>query len=149
MQAAGKGGATGAVGRVGAAARHGPRGPAPAAGFTLDAAVPAGAGVAPSAAVAVAATESLLVLQAAGGAAAREKAAVQTRAAAVLDGLGALQHALLMGGGGAVARGRLQALADALAAAGPAQDPALAEIQAAIALRAQIELARHEWAGRG
>ena len=65
-------------------------------------------------------------------------AEIADRAEAALDGLGALQLAMLGGSGGRDGRAALARLADLP----EPSDPLLAEVTAAIRLRARIELAR-------
>jgi len=80
---------------------------------------------------------SLLAAQEAGAAAERDSRG-RRRAARMLDELQRLQAEMLAGRADAAALSRLAALAEGE----PPDDPALAEILAAVSLRARIELAR-------
>jgi hypothetical protein len=104
------------------------------AGFRLqaaDSAAPEAASAAPLGGV------TLLGVQEAGAAAERDSRG-RKRASQMLDELARLQADLLAGRADAVALERLARLAEGEAPA----DPALAEILAAVSLRARIELAR-------
>jgi len=98
---------------------------------------------APAEAAAPATLAGLLALQEAAAPAPRDRAA-RRHGQVLLGGLAALQRALLGAGGAGAA---LDHLATLLAAAPPAEDPGLAALLDAIALRCRIELARHGGGG--
>lgn len=83
-------------------------------------------------------------MQAAGGTA-RPEAALHARAEVILDGLGALQRSMLGVGPGSDRRTLRRIAEDLEGLAGRTTDPVLAEMLAAVALRAEIELARRGW----
>lgn len=85
---------------------------------------------------------SLIALQETIEAGERDREA-RGRADAMLDELAALQHAML---GGVISPARLASLASLSDQPGLAADPRLAELVAAVSLRARVELARLEMA---
>lgn len=85
---------------------------------------------------------SLIALQETIEAGERDREA-KGRADAMLDELAALQRAML---GGAISPARLAALASLSDQSGLAADPRLADLVAAVSLRAKVELARLEMA---
>lgn len=119
-------------------------------GFALPAAAaPRGPGAA-SALAPAAALAGLLALQEAGPEAVRDRAA-RRHGRAMLAALAGVQLALLAGadggdgtgsGGTAPAAAALERLATLLDGMPPAEDPALAAVLGAVALRCRIELAR-------
>jgi hypothetical protein len=137
------GGGIGGIGTAGSGAARPARRGSGAGGFRVETGSAAAPATAPTAACGV---ESLLVLQAA-PASMRPEAELSARAEVILDGLGALQRGMLGVEGGAE-RPALQRIAQDLEGlAGAATDPVLAEMLAAVALRAEIELARRGWTG--
>jgi len=127
-----------AGGPAGAIAR-----PIPGAGGFRVPPAPGAALSAPAEAAAPATLAGLLALQEAAAPAPRDRAA-RRHGQVLLGGLAALQRALLGAGGAGAA---LDHLATLLAAAPPAEDPGLAALLDAIALRCRIELARHGGGG--
>ena len=115
----------------------------PAPGTALSAPVPGDVLSAPAEAAAPATLAGLLALQEAAAPAPRDRAA-RRHGQVLLGGLAALQRALLGAGGAGAA---LDHLATLLAAAPPADEPGLAALLDAIALRCRIELARHGGGG--
>jgi hypothetical protein len=112
-----------------------------AGGFALPAGTAETAGPAASG---VAAAGALLGLQEAPARQDRQGAAALARAERTIEALGALQLGLLRGSSGAEPLARLAALAE------PGEvpdDPALAALVQAIALRAKVELARRRALG--
>lgn len=85
---------------------------------------------------------SLIALQETIAAGERDREA-RERAEGMLDELAALQHAML---GGRISPDRLAALAQLADQPGVAADPRLADVVAAVSLRAKVELARLEMA---
>ncbi len=108
-----------------------------APGFTVDLGLEGAART--LAATPAAALDAMLALQEAEAESVRDRAA-RRHGKALLEALAALQHALLGGEEGPA----LQRLAALLAAMPEAADPRLGAVLRAVALRAQVELARRE-----